>query len=207
MRFHLSTILAAALAAGSAKAQDCLNDNAAGTLATNFGLLISNYSHELADKTIYPDFVDYSGKMPPQSILKSQKIRLSLSYHIHADLAAATVESVNTLINSGGNAPVPLLNPTFSSREEFKIASAMQPPVPFEVQNIWFNCDTVTVRWLSAQKPLPVVGISVLHTTCSENPASPVPYQIGQIWAEFDSGAWLVNLGILKPAAANLVDR
>lgn len=64
MRFHASTILAAALAVGSAKAQDCLNDNAAGTLATNFGLLISNYSHELADKTIYPDFVDYSGNIP-----------------------------------------------------------------------------------------------------------------------------------------------
>ncbi|RMY97992.1 hypothetical protein D0862_07790 [Hortaea werneckii] len=180
MRFHASTFLAAALAVGSAKAQDCLNDNAAGTLATNFGLLISNYSHELADKTIYPDFVDYSGNAS---------------------------ESVNTLINSGGNAPVPLPNPTFSSREEFKIASAMQPPVPFEVQNIWYNCDTVTVRWLSAQEPLPVVGISVLHTTCSENLASPVPYQIDQIWAEFDSGAWLVNLGVLKPAAANLVDR
>ncbi|KAI6827998.1 hypothetical protein KC367_g8070 [Hortaea werneckii] len=176
MRFYASTIIAAALAVGSATAQDCLNDNAAGTLATNFGLLISNYSNELADKTIYPDFVDYS-------------------------------ESVNTLINSGGNAPMPLLNPTFSSREEFKVASAMQPPVPFEVQNIWYNCDTVTVRWLSAQTPLPVVGISVLHTTCSENPDSPVPYQIDQIWAEFDSGAWLVNLGVLKPAAANLVDR
>ncbi|RMY93028.1 hypothetical protein D0861_02171 [Hortaea werneckii] len=185
MRLYASTIIAAALAVGSATAQDCLDDNAAGTLATNFGLLISNYSNELADKTIYPDFVDYSGNAA----------------------ICPREPSVNTLINSGGNAPMPLLNPTFSSREEFKIASAMQPPVPFEVQNIWYNCDTVTVRWLSAQTPLPVVGISVLHTTCSENPDSPVPYQIDQIWAEFDSGAWLVNLGVLKPAAANLVDR
>lgn len=61
MRFHASTILAAALAVGGAKAQDCLDDKAAGTLATNFGLLISNYSHKLADKTVHPDFVDYSG--------------------------------------------------------------------------------------------------------------------------------------------------
>ena len=52
-------------------------------------------------------------------------------------------ESVNSLIDNGGTAPVALLGPTFSSRAQFEALSAQQPSVPFEVKNVWFNCDTM----------------------------------------------------------------
>lgn len=67
-------------------------------------------------------------------------------------------------MDAGGSAPVALLGPTFSSRAKFESASAAQPAVPFAVQNIWYNCDTITVRWESAQSPEPVIGISVFQT-------------------------------------------
>jgi hypothetical protein len=28
-------------------------------------------------------------------------------------------------------------------------------------------------------------------------------YQIDELWSEFDSGAWLVNLGVFTPPSAN----
>ncbi|KAK5125785.1 hypothetical protein LTR85_012061 [Meristemomyces frigidus] len=109
-------------------------------------------------------------------------------------------ESVNTLIDGGGDAPVALLGETFSSRAAYESASATQPSVPFAVQNIWYNCDTITVRWKSAQSPQPVIGISVFHTVFKLL-NKPVQYQIDEIWGEFDSAAWLENLGILVPAS------
>ncbi|TKA74197.1 hypothetical protein B0A55_05137 [Friedmanniomyces simplex] len=108
-------------------------------------------------------------------------------------------ESVNTLMNAGGTAPHALLGDTFSSRAAFEAASAAQPSEPFAVQNMWYNCDTITVRWESAQTPQPVVGISVLHTKFTGVLGNPSLFQIDEA---FDSGAWLVNLGIFKPASS-----
>ncbi|KAK0940156.1 hypothetical protein LTR29_008209 [Friedmanniomyces endolithicus] len=110
-------------------------------------------------------------------------------------------ESVNTLIDSGGSAPQALLGNTFSSRAQFEAASSAQPSEPFTVKNMWYNCDTITVRWESDQTPEPVVGISVLHTKFTAQLQNPSLFQIDEVWAEFDSGAWLVNLGIFKPAS------
>ena len=55
----------------------------------------------------------------------------------------------------------------------------------------------ITVRWKSAQSPQPVFGISVLETVAA--PHKEFGYQIKEIFAEFDSVAWLVNLGIIQP--------
>lgn len=41
------------------------------------------------------------------------------------------------------------------------------------------------------------MGISVLETVHA--PWSELNFQIKQIFAEFDSVAWIVNLGIIKP--------
>ena len=57
-----------------------------------------------------------------------------------------------------------------------------------------------TFRWLSSQSPEPVVGISVAHTVWAPGKGNPSAFLIDEIWGEFDSAAWLVNLGILKPA-------
>lgn len=155
MRFSFTNgaglVAMAALALPSVNAQ-CLTSNAANTLATNFGTLVSAYSQKLANQTLTADFIDYS-------------------------------ESVNTLIDGGGDAPVALLGETFSSRAAFEAASSQQPSVPFAVQNVWFNCDTITVRWKSAQSPQPVIGISVFHTVFTLF-NTPVQWQIDEIWGE-----------------------
>jgi len=78
-------------------------------------------------------------------------------------------ESVNTLIDSAGTAPQSLLGATFSSRAQFETASAAQPSVPFQVENVWFTCDVITIRWLSNQSPQPVVGITVAHAVFNPN--------------------------------------
>lgn len=60
------------------------------------------------------------------------------------------------------------------------------------------NCDTVTIRWLSkgpGQEPEQVTGIIVLETVNLSN-----TWLIKTVYSEFNSGAWLVNLGIFKPS-------
>jgi len=56
----------------------CLLESDANTLATNFGLLVSNYSQKLANETLAVDFTDYSesvnslidnGGTAPQALL------------------------------------------------------------------------------------------------------------------------------------------
>ncbi|KAK4553268.1 hypothetical protein LTR86_009568 [Recurvomyces mirabilis] len=99
-------------------------------------------------------------------------------------------ESVNTLIDNGGSTPKNLLSATFTSRSDFEAASAGQPAEPFEIKELWIACDVLIIRWLSAQSPLPVVGISVAHVVFNRP-----NWQIDEVWAEFDSAAWLRNLG------------
>lgn len=126
----------------------------------------------LADQTLASNYVDYS-------------------------------ESVNSLIDNGGSAPVGLLSAIFSSRAQFESASSQQPAVPFTIKNTWYNCNTITVRWESNQSPEPVVGISVLHAVFAplQTIGGPTLWQIDEVWAEFDSATWLVNLGVFKPAS------
>ncbi|KAK5132198.1 hypothetical protein LTR08_009322 [Meristemomyces frigidus] len=109
-------------------------------------------------------------------------------------------ESVNSLIDNGGTGPTPLLGATFTSRAKFEAGSAPQPAVPFTVKNLWYNCNTITIRWESDQKPQPVVGISVAQTVYAPVTGNPSKFMIQSIWAEFDSAAWAVNLGVLVPA-------
>ncbi|KAK3112489.1 hypothetical protein LTR53_011205 [Teratosphaeriaceae sp. CCFEE 6253] len=93
-------------------------------------------------------------------------------------------ESINTLKDNGGTSPFPLLGMAFTSRADFEAQSSKQPSVPFQVKNVWYNCNVITVRWLSAQSPQPVVGISVLQTVYSPKQGNPSNFQINEIWAE-----------------------
>lgn len=109
-------------------------------------------------------------------------------------------ESINSLKNGGCTGPTPLTGPTFTSRATFESESAAQPALPFKILNYWFNCNNVIVRWQSDQSPQPVIGISVLQVI----PASTsYKWAINEIWVEFDSAAWLVNLGIFKPSCSS----
>ncbi|KAK3070136.1 hypothetical protein LTR53_010995 [Teratosphaeriaceae sp. CCFEE 6253] len=110
-------------------------------------------------------------------------------------------ESINTLKDNGGTSPFSLLGMAFTSRADFEAQSSKQPFVPFQVKNVWYNCNVITVRWLSAQSPQPVstishqhvrccltdlwvVGISVLQTVYSPKQGNPSNFQINEIWAE-----------------------
>lgn len=142
----------------------CMTDADAQTVANNFEALIANYSDALANATLTENFHDYT-------------------------------DSVIELIDSGcPNGPVPLGVPTFDSRASFEIGQGSQPPIPFKQLNVWHNCETVTLRWMSAMTPSNVTGIIVMETTKSNG-----TWLINTVYSEFNSGAWLVDLGVFKP--------
>lgn len=75
-----------------------------------------------------------------------------------------------------------------------------QPPVPFDILNTWSTCDTTIIRWRSHQKPDHVQGVSIaVVQPAKEGEGGGVgetrKWQIKAIYAEFNSGAWLNNLG------------
>ncbi|KAK3707957.1 hypothetical protein LTR37_011809 [Vermiconidia calcicola] len=150
----------------------CLNKASAQQVADNYAELIRAYTDELAEATLTEDFVDYS-------------------------------ESVNSLINTcpQGSAAVtlPLLQPTFSSLDEFKEGQGQQAPINFEQLDIRHSCDSVTIRWKTTntvttiEKVRPVVGIIVLLV--EKAPAGgEYPWLINTVYSEFDAAAWLQNL-------------
>ncbi|CZT14891.1 uncharacterized protein RCC_12005 [Ramularia collo-cygni] len=172
---HLLALFLATVAAYAAPTRSqqgsCLSAEAAGAVATKYGELISAYSDAAADAILSPSFTDYSG-------------------------------GVNALINTcpQGEAAktLPLLSPTFTSRDLFKIGQGQQPPINFEQLGIWYNCNSVTIRWSSTNTApgndvKPIVGLIVMETI--EAPAgSANPYLIDTVFSEFDSGSWLQNL-------------
>jgi len=142
----------------------CMTDGDAQTVANNFEALIANYSDALANKTLTVNFHDYT-------------------------------DSVIELIDSGcPNGPVPLGVPTFDSRASFEVGQGSQPAIPFLKLNVWHNCETVTLRWMSTMSPSNVTGIIVLESVYQDK-----TWLINTVYSEFNSGAWLVDLGVFKP--------
>lgn len=54
------------------------------------------------------------------------------------------------------------------------------------------------MRWRSEQSPSSVTGILVLETVYQNN-----AWLIQTVYSEFNSGAWLVNLGTFHPQHCN----
>jgi len=140
-------------------------------VADNYAQLIRDFSVAGADASLSVDFTDYS-------------------------------EGVNTLINTcpQGSAAqtLPLLSPSFTSREQFKTGQGQQPPINIKQLGIWHTCDTVIIRWETTDTapiptPRPVVGIIIMEV--EKAPAgNQYPWIIKEVFSEFDSGAWLQNL-------------
>jgi len=64
---------------------------------------------------------------------------------------------------------------------------------------VWYNCDNVFLRWRTALTPEFVTGIIVMETVPA--PAgSKYPWLINTVYSEFNSGAWLVDLGVFVPS-------
>lgn len=152
--------------------QPCVDANAAQKVAENFQTLITNYSNASAAAFLAEDFVDYS-------------------------------DGVNTLINNGcPNGPKTLGAPTFTSLEDFQAGQGSQPNIPFEILNVWYGCDSVTMRWRSSapeangvQPQQQVTGIVVMEV-CQ---GGSEPWVIDTVYSEFNSGAWLYDLGVFVP--------
>jgi hypothetical protein len=158
----------------------CLSYSEAQTVANNFRATIADtFSKSFVRSTFSKTFTDYS-------------------------------DSVNELINSGcPSGPAPLGSATFSSRRAFIKGQSSQAPIAFNILNIWHNCDTVILRWnspnpgdpvpgtVSPQEP--VTGIIVIEVVRNPDRSSSEPWLIQTVFSEFNSGAWLYDLGIFTP--------
>ena len=117
-------------------------------------------------------------------------------------------DSVIELINSGCTGPVALGSATFSNRAAFIAGQSGQPPIPFKILNLWNTCSTVIIRWRASAPGTitttqePVTGIIVLETKVNPNKAAAVeqPFLIETVFSEFNSGAWLYDLGVFVPS-------
>ena len=117
---------------------------------------------------------------------------------------------------------------TFTSREAYEAGQGSQPNITFQLLNVCkssfrqplaptqrltqplpgHNCDVVTLRWRAplpnpntASGPstqTPVMGLIVLQTKFNGY-ANAEPFLIQTVYSEFNSGDWLVNLGVFKP--------
>lgn len=148
----------------------CMTDAEAQQVANNFKTLISDYSNATAERVLCTSFADYS-------------------------------DSVIELINNGCyNGPIPLGSPTFTSRESFEAGQGSQPNIPFEILKIWNSCDAVTIRWRTptpgfVQPEQQVTGIIVAEVVRATGPE---PWLMETVYSEFNSGAWLVDLDLVK---------
>ncbi|WPH00722.1 Hypothetical protein R9X50_00355200 [Acrodontium crateriforme] len=161
----------------------CLDYDHAQHVANNFKGTIDAYTTTLANKIFTSDFHDYS-------------------------------DSVIELINGGcPSGPKTLGQPTFSSLADFEAGQGSQPNITFNILNLWYNCDTVFMRWegpqpnpYSTAAQEPVRGIIVLETVTSKKLKSE-PYLIKTVYSEFNSGAWLYDLGVFVPTNCTAASR
>ncbi|KAK0869600.1 25S rRNA (adenine2142-N1)-methyltransferase [Friedmanniomyces endolithicus] len=95
-------------------------------------------------------------------------------------------DSVIELIDGGcPSGPIALGSATFASRASFEAGQGSQPNITFNILNV---CTTEEVT-----------GIAVLETVWN-GWRSPQQFLINMIYSEFNSGAWLYDLEVFKPA-------
>ncbi|KAK5175371.1 uncharacterized protein LTR77_000510 [Saxophila tyrrhenica] len=154
----------------------CLSDEDAEQAADIFRELIQNYSDELALEALTEDFVDWSS-------------------------------AVSIIMNGGDGEPVEIEKPTFVGRQAFMDAQGSQPEIPFKKLQRFHGCNSVSMRWLTRRSAngqptetarIPVVG-NVIIETVQANPGDKYNFRIKAIFSEFNSAAWLVNLGVFVP--------
>lgn len=168
--FAIGAFAAPALQRRDDDDQWCMTDDEALHVANNFKELISAYTNATAERVLCTSFSDYS-------------------------------DSVIELINNGcANGPIPLGSPTFTDRASFEAGQGSQPNITFNILKTWNACDAVAIRW---RTPNPgfvnpeqqVTGIIVAETVRATGPE---PWLIETVYSEFNSGAWLVDLDIVK---------
>ena len=109
----------------------------------------------------------------------------------NAILANNLVDYSDSILSLQG---LPLGGPAFPSKAAFEAGQGAQPAVPFNVIAIEsFNCDTIAFRWNVTLPPNPVKGITILKASNSQGQKN--TWQISTIFTEFNSIAWLQDIG------------
>lgn len=166
----LSASAAPALSTRGDSSSTCLTDADATKVANNFKDLINlDFNKTLAREALCEDFHDYS-------------------------------DGVNELINAGCKGPNTLGEATFNSRTEFINGQSKQPPIPFKILNLYHTCSEVIMRWRSSapghvNPEQLVTGIVIIETVQNPDSTSSQPWLMETVYSEFNSGAWLYDLG------------
>jgi len=190
MRFEVAAISALAAGVLAVPAADmvkrqttptCMTDAEAQNVAHTYDLLIHSdpFPKQLARNALVSNYTDY-------------------------------VDSVIELIDQGcPGQPLPLGIATFTDRKTFIQQQGTQPAIPFELLNVWNNCDTVMLRWRTSH-PKPIVlsgsaiqqvtGTVVIEVEQNTDASAPQPWLISTIYSEFNSGAWVVDNGNFTPS-------
>ena len=166
----------------------------AARVAGNFRALIhETFNTTLAQTALTKDFTDYSDSVNEliNNGCPNGPATVSINYNIYLRLFR-----ILTTRQLG--------QPTFTSRSSFISGQSSQPPIGFKILKLWNTCDTVIIRWKS---PAPgtvspeqqVTGIIVIETKQNLHPHPIEPFLIQTVYSEFNSGAWLYDLGIFVP--------
>ncbi|KAK5131137.1 hypothetical protein LTR08_001285 [Meristemomyces frigidus] len=157
----------------------CVSESDSVVIADIFRQLIQDYSTDMALSALTEDFVDWSS-------------------------------AVNIIMNAGAQYPKNITGATFAGRTEFMDGQGSQPKIPFETLNVFYGCDSVSVRWMTTRSAngqarevaaIPVIGNAILYVVPAEE-GSQYNFRIKDIYSEFNTAAWLVNMGVFKPAGA-----
>jgi hypothetical protein len=94
-------------------------------------------------------------------------------------------------------------DPVFTNRDDFIAGQSTQPTVTFRQLNLWVTCRTAILRWEMSDMGgevagLPVTGIAVFETLPAPDGA-PFPWLVHRLFAEFNVGLWLKQLGVFQP--------
>ena len=120
-------------------------------------------------------------------------------------------DSVIELINAspaGCANPIPLGSPTFTSRSGFIKLQGQQPPINIRLLDVWNACNAVAVRWRSPKvgsvnPEEEVTGVLVIETSANPDTSSDEPFLIETVFSEFNSGAWLYDIGNFTTSCAS----
>jgi hypothetical protein len=125
------------------------------------------------------------------NVTESEELMLESISSVH-DYSA----SIRNLESAGcGSGPQPLN----SNRDEFAANQTNIEPVEINVLQIWHSCATITFCWNSPLPVRDVTGLVVLETIPAP-PGSPLRRIIQTIYSEFDTAAFLVNMGAFQTA-------
>lgn len=120
---------------------------------------------------------------------------VALANSLIADDFVDTSDSINYL------AGIPLGGPTFSSKAAFIAGAGSQAPMHFTLLNVdGVSCNgVIAFRWVTfpGSGQLEAKGINIIYTVNGGdlNSIGPGGWQVSRVFTEFNSAAWIVDIG------------